>query len=64
MPDPPGSPETTDMDTTWVKLHWDRPLKDGGSPIIGYHIEFREPSSQRWMLANPVPAKDPHFIGI
>ena len=32
-------------------MKWTPPLKDGGSPIIGYVIEKREKGSPRWIKA-------------
>lgn len=61
VPGPPGAPVPDDMDTTWVHLSWDRPETDGGSKIIGYHVEFRDPASHRWVQANPHPCKDTNF---
>lgn len=61
VPESPGAPEALDMDTTWVSLHWDRPDRDGGSKILGYHLEFREPSAHKWILVNPHACPDPRF---
>ncbi|CAH1103156.1 unnamed protein product [Psylliodes chrysocephalus] len=39
IPAPPGLPEIVDWDEKSVKLKWDKPVRDGGSPISGYIIE-------------------------
>lgn len=36
---PPGLPEIVDWDEHSVKLKWEKPVRDGGTPIIGYVIE-------------------------
>ncbi len=61
VPSQPSPPEPVDMDTTWVTLKWDPPERDGGSPILGYHVEFREPAGHKWILANPHMCKEPRF---
>lgn len=50
-PGAPGTPEAADWDRDHVDLKWTPPLKDGGSPIIGYIIEKREEGSNRWVKA-------------
>ena len=39
-PAPPGLPEFVDWNENMVKLKWDPPIRDGGSPITGYIIEM------------------------
>ncbi|UYV79450.1 unc-22 [Cordylochernes scorpioides] len=50
-PGKPGPPEAKDWDKDWVDLKWEKPIKDGGSPITGYLIEKREKGSTAWMRA-------------
>lgn len=33
-------------------MSWERPVNDGGSPIIGYSIERKERNSLLWVRAN------------
>ena len=40
VPTPPGLPELSDWSENMVKLKWDAPIRDGGSPITGYIIEM------------------------
>lgn len=41
-PAPPGLPEIIDWNENMVKLKWDPPLRDNGSPITGYIIEMMD----------------------
>lgn len=41
-PGSPGKPEIEDYDKDFVKLKWDKPENDGGSPITGYVIEKKD----------------------
>ena len=41
-PAPPGLPELVDWNENMVKLKWDLPIRDGGSPITGYIIEMMD----------------------
>lgn len=43
----PNSPDDV------ITLKWDRPLSDGGSPIIGYLVEHRRTGSPHWVRATP-----------
>lgn len=49
--DEPGktsAPEIIDYDKDFVELKWDKPEKDGGSPITGYIIEKRDKFNPNW----------------
>ena len=52
VPDPPGKPRPSDPDRNKVNLSWDRPLKDGGSKIQGYTVEYKDPTDGQWLVAN------------
>lgn len=54
VPAQPDAPVPKDMDSTWVQLEWDIPA-DGGSKILGYIVQYREPSSSKWIVANTQP---------
>ena len=56
-PLPPGKPyllaepeSTPDV----LTIKWDRPVKDGGSPITGYFVEHRRTGSPHWVRATPI----------
>lgn len=39
---PPGLPEITDWNEHSVKLKWEPPIRDGGTPITGYVVEVMD----------------------
>ena len=51
-PGPPQNPQTSDITKTSCVLSWEAPLDDGGSPVLGYHIERRFGDSPRWLQIN------------
>lgn len=55
-PAPPGKPYLAESDVTpdVLTIRWDRPLRDGGSPITGYLVEHRRTGSPHWVRANPL----------
>lgn len=57
VPGRPGQPEPVDYDRDFIKLKWEPPRSNGGSPIIGYDIERKDKKSNRWVKVNknPVP---------
>lgn len=56
IPTAPGKPLLVSLPNSpddVITLKWDRPLSDGGSPIIGYLIEHRRTGSPHWVRATP-----------
>lgn len=54
--DPPGAPGTPKgVETTEdsITITWTKPRHDGGSPILGYIIEKRLLSEDKWTKATP-----------
>ena len=51
-PGPPEAPEVTEIFKDHAQLSWKPPVEDGGTPVIGYHVERRLTSSARWMKVN------------
>lgn len=47
-PGKPGRPHVTDVDSDYVSLSWDPPLKNGGAPIENYIIEVKNPHTNEW----------------
>jgi titin len=56
-PDAPETPEITEYNSTYIKLKWEKPKKDGGNPITGYNVEMREKGSTVWAPCNSYPVK-------
>lgn len=41
-PGAPGMPDIVDWNENMVKLKWEPPIRDGGAPITGYVVEFKD----------------------
>lgn len=56
-PEAPGKPEIVDHDKDRIDVRWSPPDFDGGAPITGYHVERKEPKSNRWtrITLRPIP---------
>lgn len=48
VPKQPGAPRIMAASSTSVSLSWEDPAQDGGSPIIGFHVEKKEMHSVLW----------------
>lgn len=57
-PSPPINLDHSDQTKSSVQLTWEPPLKDGGSPVLGYIVERQEEGTDKWIRCNPklVPA--------
>uniref|UniRef100_A0A665TAV4 Titin n=1 Tax=Echeneis naucrates TaxID=173247 RepID=A0A665TAV4_ECHNA len=51
-PGPPTNLHVSQATKTGMLVVWGRPASDGGSPVIGYHIECKEQSSILWTKVN------------
>jgi hypothetical protein len=51
-PSMPSRPEVTDSDNDFIHIKWKSPLNDGGTPILGYNIERKDPLTNRWVKLN------------
>jgi len=56
-PGPPSAPTASDVTKDSCTLTWRAPESDGGSAIIGYHVERCLGQSTRWIriTKDPVP---------
>ena len=36
----------------YVNIEWEKPIYDGGSPIMGYNVEKRELPNGKWLKVN------------
>lgn len=51
-PSPPVNLNSSDQTQSSVQLTWEPPLKDGGSPVLGYVIERCEEGEDNWIRCN------------
>ncbi len=49
VPGAPGTPECLDTTQTSTTVTWTPPESDGGSPVLGYHVERRIGKVGRWV---------------
>ncbi|ESO91796.1 hypothetical protein LOTGIDRAFT_91265, partial [Lottia gigantea] len=60
-PHPPGVPTATEQARDHISLTWDPPENDGGSPVIGYDVERKDPKTNRWVPITKVPVEGNEF---
>uniref|UniRef100_A0A8C7EGV9 Titin n=1 Tax=Nothoprocta perdicaria TaxID=30464 RepID=A0A8C7EGV9_NOTPE len=51
-PGPPINPKLKDKTRETADLVWTKPLKDGGSPILGYIVECQKTGTTQWNRIN------------
>ena len=56
VPEPPSKPYVKEMTSSSIVLQWEPPQLDGGKPITGYAVEFKETGVSMWMPAVPFVA--------
>lgn len=61
VPTPPGAPVASTVTKYSMVIEWEPPAKDGGSPIIGYHLERKEKNSILWTKLNKLAISDTRF---
>ncbi|GFS00827.1 titin [Elysia marginata] len=57
-PEAPKKLTATEITKSSVTLTWEPPESDGGSPITGYVLERKSPTSSRWVRVNKSPIRD------
>jgi titin len=57
-----GKLRTSDLGQDSVKLSWQTPLDDGGSPITRYILESRDTGSRDWKPLTDLPAKNLEYV--
>ncbi|KAG7522564.1 titin-like [Solea senegalensis] len=60
-PAAPGTPTVSTVTKYSMVVEWQPPAKDGGSPIIGYHLERKEKNSILWTKLNKFVIPDARF---
>lgn len=51
-PGPPGKPVAFNITSDGMTIGWEAPGFDGGSPILGYHVEKKDRNSLMWQKVN------------
>lgn len=57
-PGPPATVRVVNASKSVMLVEWSKPDFDGGSPIVGYHIEYKDQSSILWMKLNRSPVAE------
>uniref|UniRef100_A0A8C7YJ88 Titin n=1 Tax=Oryzias sinensis TaxID=183150 RepID=A0A8C7YJ88_9TELE len=61
VPAAPGTPITTAATKDNMVVEWKPPSNNGGSPILGYHLERKEKNSLLWSKMNKLLIPEPRF---
>lgn len=61
VPAAPGTPFVSAVTKYSMVVEWEPPVRDGGSPVIGYHIERKEKNSILWSKLNKFVITDARF---
>ncbi|XP_047014552.2 immunoglobulin-like and fibronectin type III domain-containing protein 1 isoform X2 [Ictalurus punctatus] len=54
FPDPPAPPKIVSAFKNCINLEWAPPEKDGGTKILGYHLEKRKKDTNQWVALNSI----------
>lgn len=57
-PSPPQELHVTEAARDHISIAWKAPERNGGSAVIGYHIELCEAGTEKWMRVNSRPVKE------
>uniref|UniRef100_A0A673JG47 Titin n=1 Tax=Sinocyclocheilus rhinocerous TaxID=307959 RepID=A0A673JG47_9TELE len=61
LPGPPGTPFLQSSTKDSMVIVWNEPVIDGGSTVLGYHLERKERNSILWMKLNKSIIQDTTF---
>lgn len=50
-----GPLEATNVHKEGLKLHWQPPEDDGGSPVLQYEVEKMDTATGKWVRVGKVP---------
>ena len=60
-PGPPGMPIVSSVGSEHVVLRWEKPVQDGGSPVVCYHVEMKDRNSILWCKVNRMDIHDTNY---
>uniref|UniRef100_A0A7M4F704 Titin n=1 Tax=Crocodylus porosus TaxID=8502 RepID=A0A7M4F704_CROPO len=61
VPGPPGTPFVTTTSKDHMIVQWHEPVNDGGSKVLGYHLERKDKNSILWTKLNRSLIPDTKF---
>uniref|UniRef100_A0AAY4B5W5 Titin n=1 Tax=Denticeps clupeoides TaxID=299321 RepID=A0AAY4B5W5_9TELE len=61
VPASPTKPKIVDSTKNSVSVSWNKPLSDGGTPILGYSVEYKKTEDEEWTTAVQI-TKNMEFI--
>uniref|UniRef100_A0AAY4B5V1 Titin n=1 Tax=Denticeps clupeoides TaxID=299321 RepID=A0AAY4B5V1_9TELE len=61
VPGPPGTPFIQSSTKDSMVVVWNEPVNDGGSSVVGYHLERKERNSILWIKLNKSLIQDTTF---
>uniref|UniRef100_A0A8C6UY42 Titin n=1 Tax=Neogobius melanostomus TaxID=47308 RepID=A0A8C6UY42_9GOBI len=61
LPGPPSTPIVKLATKAFMLVTWNEPVNDGGSPVLGYHLERKERTSILWTKMNRSMLKDTEY---
>ena len=61
QPGPPSTPIVKSATKSYMLVTWNEPVNDGGSPVLGYHLERKERTSILWTKMNRGMIKDTEY---
>lgn len=60
-PGPPSTPWITNVTREYITVGWHEPVSNGGSPVIGYHLEMKDRNSILWKKVNKLIIRTTHL---
>uniref|UniRef100_A0A674F349 Titin n=1 Tax=Salmo trutta TaxID=8032 RepID=A0A674F349_SALTR len=61
LPGPPSTPKVVHATKIYMLVTWNEPVNDGGSTVLGYHLERKERTSIIWNKMNRGLIKDTEY---
>ena len=64
LPGPPSTPEVININKDSITLTWNMPVNDGGTEILGYIVERKQPQGSKWIRATPQMITTTKFVSM